>query len=253
MIQKKYDFLVSLVKPYKLCDFRPAYGDIFSEYLEGYDFWGHCDVDLFWGDIRKFITDEVLERYDRIYSTGHCSLYRNKEEINLWYKSLPACGYQKWKEVFQNPASCCFDEWGGHCGGGISHIITANGLKIYDAPDRADLNFTKGYFKVNGWQDYSDKNLYFSYKDGKLFCCSKKGEREVLCCHFQKRKIDIDRKINKEKFLFVSPGLLTSDREKVRRYRIKEIVFETNYYVRKIKGKVKMFSYKFSIFGSNVT
>ena len=26
---------------YKLCDFKPAYGYIFSRYIEGYDFWGY--------------------------------------------------------------------------------------------------------------------------------------------------------------------------------------------------------------------
>jgi hypothetical protein len=38
-IQNKYDFKINLSKPYKLCDFKPAYGDIFNEYLSEYDFW----------------------------------------------------------------------------------------------------------------------------------------------------------------------------------------------------------------------
>ena len=41
--------------PYKLCDYKPIYGLIFDEDLQDYDFWGHCDVDLIFGDIRKFI------------------------------------------------------------------------------------------------------------------------------------------------------------------------------------------------------
>ena len=41
--------------PYKLCDYKPVYGLIFDEDLQDYDFWGHCDVDLIFGDIRKFI------------------------------------------------------------------------------------------------------------------------------------------------------------------------------------------------------
>ena len=36
---------------YKLCDLRPLYGEIFSEELNGYDFWGHCDTDLIFGNI----------------------------------------------------------------------------------------------------------------------------------------------------------------------------------------------------------
>lgn len=46
LFQKQYDFQLSISAPYKFCDFRPAFGEIFSEYLVGYDYWGHCDVDL---------------------------------------------------------------------------------------------------------------------------------------------------------------------------------------------------------------
>ena len=48
-IQKLYNFSLRLENPYKLCDFRPAYGEIFEEFLKGYDYWGHCDIDLIWG------------------------------------------------------------------------------------------------------------------------------------------------------------------------------------------------------------
>ena len=41
-IQKLYDFEIILDKPYKLCDYRVAYGEIFEEELEKYDFWGYC-------------------------------------------------------------------------------------------------------------------------------------------------------------------------------------------------------------------
>ena len=34
--------------------------------MVGYDFWGHCDMDLIWGDIRNFITEDVLSKYDKI-------------------------------------------------------------------------------------------------------------------------------------------------------------------------------------------
>ena len=57
-------------KPYKLCDYRVAYGEIFQDYIKGYDFWGHCDMDMIFGDIRHFITDEILSKYDRIGVDG---------------------------------------------------------------------------------------------------------------------------------------------------------------------------------------
>ena len=50
---------------------------MFSEYLTGYDFWGHCDIDLLWGNIRRFVTDEKLKKYKKLYTAGACVLYKN--------------------------------------------------------------------------------------------------------------------------------------------------------------------------------
>ena len=35
---------------YKLTDFKPAYGEIFQDYIIQYDFWGFTDIDLIYGD-----------------------------------------------------------------------------------------------------------------------------------------------------------------------------------------------------------
>ena len=45
-IQNNFDFPIVISKAWKLCDFRPAYGEIFSDELKTYDYWGHCDMDL---------------------------------------------------------------------------------------------------------------------------------------------------------------------------------------------------------------
>lgn len=91
-IQSLFSFKISLNKPYKLCDFKPVYGEAFTEELQNYDFWGFCDIDLIWGDIRKFITDEILEKYDRVLTHGHCSLFRNTQEVNKAYRTLDPKG-----------------------------------------------------------------------------------------------------------------------------------------------------------------
>ncbi len=80
-IRPHLDFDFVLDRPYKLCDYRPLYGLIFQEYLEGYDFWGHVDPDIIWGDMGKFITDYLLDKFDRLYKRGHLVLYRNSESI----------------------------------------------------------------------------------------------------------------------------------------------------------------------------
>ncbi len=80
-------FPVRLQRAYKLCDLKPAYGLMFRELLKDYDFWGHCDQDVLWGSIRKFITPRLLKNYDILTSrkdalAGHFCIYRNEERIN---------------------------------------------------------------------------------------------------------------------------------------------------------------------------
>lgn len=57
---------VAIPNSYKLCDFKPTYGLIFSEYIAKYDFWGMGDIDVIYGNIRDFITEDVLNNNDII-------------------------------------------------------------------------------------------------------------------------------------------------------------------------------------------
>lgn len=147
-IQSFFDFTIALDTPYKLCDFKPAYGEIFYEYIKDYDFWGHCDLDMFFGNIRKFLTDGILDRYDKILTEGHFVLYRNGE-ANHWYRTLPTKKYQKWEEVYQTAENCAFDEWAGHCGGGMSSICEENKVRQYRERIQADVGFLNYYFTLD--------------------------------------------------------------------------------------------------------
>lgn len=81
-----FDFNIALPSPYKLCDFRPIYGKLFQQYINGADFWGFGDIDLIYGDIRQFITENVLQNYDLISGWGHLTLVRNNDYWNNFYK-----------------------------------------------------------------------------------------------------------------------------------------------------------------------
>lgn len=67
---------------YKLCDLKPALGYIHEDRLQGYDFWAFGDIDLIYGDLRGYFTNERLARHD-FFSTherrvaGHLCLMRN--------------------------------------------------------------------------------------------------------------------------------------------------------------------------------
>ena len=79
---------------YKICDLKPAFGMIFKEDIQSFDFWGHGDLDVVWGDIFHFINTEILSTHDIITSriqriSGHFCLFRNAPEVNSTYKWIP--------------------------------------------------------------------------------------------------------------------------------------------------------------------
>lgn len=79
---------------YKLCDLKIAYGEIFKEELQGYDFWGCCDLDAIWGNIRSFFTPEMLWDHDILTSrprkiAGHFCLFRNLPLWNRLFLRIP--------------------------------------------------------------------------------------------------------------------------------------------------------------------
>lgn len=125
---KKLGFKVNIAYPYKLCDFKPAYGFLFPEIIEGYDFWGHGDIDVVYGNIRDFMTEEILNTYDIIssrhdYITGTFCLYKNKEQMNTLFMQS-----KDYKKVFSNSAHFCFDE----CN--FLFLELQNGASIFNYP-----------------------------------------------------------------------------------------------------------------------
>jgi hypothetical protein len=110
LASEKLGFTVNINYPYKLCDFKPAYGFIFSELIQGYDFWGQSDLDIVYGNIRDFITCEMVDNYDFIsirhdYTTGCFALYKNNDMMNSFFMRS-----KDYKLVFSNSKHYCFDE-----------------------------------------------------------------------------------------------------------------------------------------------
>jgi hypothetical protein len=106
----KLGFEVNIKSAYKLCDFKPAYGMIFDNILKDYDFWGHGDIDVVFGNIRSFISDDILESNDLVvvrhdFLTGYFQLFRNNEKMNTLFMRS-----KDYKRVMQQEEHFCFDE-----------------------------------------------------------------------------------------------------------------------------------------------
>lgn len=114
-IQDCFDFEICLEKPYKLCDYRPAFGLAFEKYIEKYEFWGHCDLDVIFGNINKYLESIEFKKYDRIYSQGHFTLYKNNTKTNQLFMEAfdEETKEPYYKKVFMSNGSYLFDEWAG--------------------------------------------------------------------------------------------------------------------------------------------
>jgi len=175
----------ALRTPYKLCDFKPAYGVIFAEEAKQFTFWGHCDMDLLFGDIRKFVTDDLLQRYDKLFIHAHLSLYRNCEEANNYYRlKAPGIWY---RDVYASPKVRSFSEFKG-----INLLLRHHKIPFFrDDNYLADIDQHVHHFQSISPPNY--KHQCFCWDKGralKMFwdtdgCRS----REYLYIHLQKRRM----------------------------------------------------------------
>jgi len=103
---------IQVCDPFKLCDFKPAYGVIFQEYLRDYAFWGFGDVDVIYGDVARFL-GPLLDGHDIIscrrgWISGSLCVLRNCPKVNSAYTNSA-----DWERVFASPACQRFAELGG--------------------------------------------------------------------------------------------------------------------------------------------
>lgn len=202
-IQNCYSFKIALNCSYKLCDFKAAYGEIFEEELEGYDYWGMCDMDLIWGDIRAFLTDEVLEQYERIGNQGHSTLFKNDKDVNRRYRTC-IDGILNYKTVYTSEKSFCFDEVG------LDKIYEALNIPYYHDVNFAHFRkYDTGFFldlkpPSEDWKNYRQ---IFMWDNGKVIRYYLNNEvieqEEYMYCHFWCRPINYKAKVNQESTQFL--------------------------------------------------
>jgi hypothetical protein len=95
--------------PFKLCDIKPLLGYLHEDLIAGYDYWGFGDIDVVYGDIRRFIGEEelshdVVSAHEHIVS-GHFALIRNTERVNRLFRRI-----WHWRYLIGARAHKSFDE-----------------------------------------------------------------------------------------------------------------------------------------------
>ena len=177
---------------YNLYNLKPLYGKIFEEYLKSYHYWGNTDLDILFGNLRKFLPEATLSEYDQIFARGHLVLYRNTPNVNEAYKltSPNAVQFLDLLTDFNNPKHHQFDEWRG-----IHRILRHHGFRQYHKEVMADivppLRFRIGYFRTGNLPNYSKQIFYWHLgKTYRAYLNNEGGiiDEEVAYIHLQKRK-----------------------------------------------------------------
>jgi hypothetical protein len=207
LIQNVLDFPIALDRPYILCDFKPVYGEALQKFISHYDVWGYGDLDVVYGDIRAFFTEEILAKYKYFLGYGHLTLYHNDEDTNSYYKKLVS-GYQDYRKSLSFRQQTFFDEYG--------HKGTADKWRD-NRPDDCWLDFPfdnaskpKQSYHFNsltrGW-----KQIIFEHIDNKLYMLrfnnGQLEKKESLYAHFQHRGFMKDRVTDYSHFL-VTPNAI---------------------------------------------
>ncbi len=198
-INKELKIETKIYSPYKLCDFKVAYGYIFREYLKDYTHWGYCDLDMIFGDLSKFIDDDLLDNYDRILSKGHLTIFKNNEAVNKYYE-LNYTGVN-YKEVFTSKYHYGFDEISG-----LDKIYKENNLAQYipNPPIIADIDFSNYDFRIIGRENYV--NQFFVWDDGEIYRYyirnNKEYKENYAYIHFQKRNLNFKKEKGKKIYIY---------------------------------------------------
>lgn len=183
---------ISISIPYKIADFRPCFGYCLGEYLEGYDFWGISDLDLVFGNIRKYIEEEKLEKYDKLYEHGHFSIIRNNKKCNeMFFEDYENSFYS----VLHLEKNTFFEEvyekkWLPH--GGINSRFNERNSLYKNRKALCDISF-KYHNLIDLKNPAKSKEIVFVFDRGTLYrVCRNKDKiyyEEVFYAHFQKRKL----------------------------------------------------------------
>lgn len=232
IVQEVFDFPIVLDRPYKLCEYKQAYGYILQKYIKKYDFWGFGDLDLLYGDIRAFITDSVLH-HKFLLGWGHLTLLHNDNDANTFFmKQIP--GYQNYKDAFTTSTITYFDEYGYKGCSDKWRDCRLEDCWIEWPFDNASKPKQSYHFNslTRGW-----KQVIFEHIDNKLYMLrfnnGKLEKKESLYAHFQHRGFMKDKVTDYGHFLVTPRAIIDFPKHFVNlqlHYLCRKRLFMTKYY-----------------------
>ncbi len=178
--------------PYKLCDLKPALGFIHELDIQDYDFFAVGDIDIIYGQIRDFITDDFLRRYDVIGThkrrlSGHFAIFRNIDKYRQAFRKIP-----DWQNLMEMDKHLGLDEskfsklFVRH----KNHPLWLQKLWSYSSSYQRRVLYKEQYSTILSpikWLDgSSDHPQQWFWKDGRL--TNDRDNREFMYLHFMNWK-----------------------------------------------------------------
>lgn len=204
---------ISLHRPYKLCDFRTAYGQIFKHLIKDYEYWGYYDFDTIWGDIEKFIPENEDNHLVKIFPCGHLSFIRNAAPWDRVYEmvnqvsgtpcrnNMQGKQVATWQDCFSSPMSHYYDEEGG-----LEPLLSYLAVPQYGSVDFDNVlpPWRFDHFVSINFPEKSNY-LIFSFEEGKVFRHYIKGlklfKEEISYLHLSRRSLGIFVPSSETKFI----------------------------------------------------
>jgi hypothetical protein len=179
--------------PYKLNDLKPCLGHIHERDIADYPCFGYGDLDVIYGNLRAFYTDELLARYGVLSThperlSGHFAVLRNTSALRRAFERVPTyrklleqpnyVGIEEAREftaVFTPPAGERRGWW--------------RRLRDRWDPCRRESLFVERYTTVlspRGWHDGTmNYPLRWNWRNGRL-TNDRDGDREFMYLHFMR-------------------------------------------------------------------
>lgn len=243
LIKAKLDMDINLNDPYKLCDFKPCYGLMFSDILKEYDYWGYSDIDLIYGNLKKFVINRINKGFDVLSSreeilSGSFTLLRNTPVINNLFRKS-----SKFTALLSSDKHQALDETAGS-------VITWQGGSKLDLPQHC---FTYIVAKENSegnlkcsfetiCKEHISKDEFIVYDKGTI----KSGNSEYGYYHYVCNKNDEQYwfpnwRYIPEQFLVNTTGFHRYHDGKISILTVlkREVIGFMLKYQRKIKNKIK--------------
>lgn len=208
LVKEKVDGVLST--PYKLCDYKIAYGDIFADLLKEYSWFGWCDCDLIFGNIQSFITDEMLDNYDKIGITGFFVLMRNIKEIREYYKRTDIkTAWVLFNEVKRHSCNFAFDEKS------FMNRLFAEHYRLHTLRPDMIGDTRPQTINFNTFNNQKIGKELFHYKNGLIHRIGENFSKEMMLVHLLKRTMPVIGEIDYNDYWITPKGFCSTENNEV--------------------------------------